>query len=233
MSESSTQGLKAGLSVGENGFGLLPNDIRGRAAFSLRIVDAFDLPKMQRSLLRPWEYAKTRQGYSHRLPRFFYEIPSWEACRNTRLTEHFELSEFMDIDLHESPELRHWPRHVPCSVTLMAAQLELLRQEVKTYVHISTNGGYRTPAHAHSTHASTHSWGTAVNIHRIGDDLLCDARTKERYAAIARQVMPGVYVRPFGSGVGESDDHLHIDLGYVEVIPHNISEAFEMKEEAR
>jgi hypothetical protein len=232
MSEVLREELNSGLSVGGNVLELLPGDGK-RAAFSLRIADAFDLPKKQRDLLRPWEYGQSRGGYAHRFPRFFYEVPSWDVCRATRLTEHFELSEFMDIDLHESRELRAWPRYVPCAVTLLAAQLQLFRQEVKTYVHISANGGYRTPAHARSTHASTHCWGTAVNIHRIGDDLLDDAKTIERYAAIARQCMPGVYVRPQGSGIGESDDHLHIDLGYLEVIPHNISEAFEVKEEAR
>jgi hypothetical protein len=232
MSETSTEELKSGLSVGGNALELLPGDGK-RSPFSLRIADAYDLPKKQRELLRPWEYAKTRTGYMHRLPRFFYEVPSWETCRDTRLTDHFDLWEFLDVDLQESRELHGWPRYVPCAVTLLAAQLELLREELRTYIHISANGGYRTPAHALSTHASTHCWGTAVNIHRIGDDLLDDARTIERYAAIARQVMPGVYVRPYGSGVGEADDHLHIDLGYVEVVPHNISEAFEMKEDAK
>lgn len=226
-----TEELKSGLSVGGNVLELMSAESKG--GFALRIADAFDLPKEQRELLRPWEFFNTRNGYSHRLPRFFYEVPSWDACRAARLTEHFDLSEFMDVDLHESRELHGWPRYVPCAVTLLAAQLELLRQEVKTYVHISTNGGYRSPAHTLSTHASTHCWGTAANIHRIGDDLLDNAKTIEKYASIARQCMPGVYVRPYGNGVGQSDDHLHIDLGYVEVIPHNISEAFEVKEERK
>ena len=26
--------------------------------------------------------------------------------------------------------------------------------------------------------------------------------------------MPGVWVRPYGHGDGEADDHLHIDIGY-------------------
>lgn len=224
--------LKFGLNVGGNVTDILPGDTRGSMRpFALRIVDAFDLPQEQRSLLAPWEYRATRHGYHHRLPRFFYEIPSWEASHEIRVTEHFDLWEFIDVDLHESRELHGWPRYVPCAVTLLAAQLELLRAEVKTYVHISANGGYRTPAHQLSSHASTHCWGTAVNIHRIGDDMLNDAKTIEHYASIARRVMPGVFVRSYGSGVSEADDHLHIDLGYVEVIPHNISEAHEMKED--
>ena len=63
--------------------------------------------------------------------------------------------------------------------------------------------------------------------------MLDDAKTIDYYASVARRVMPGVYVRSYGNTVGESDDHLHIDLGYVEVIPHNISEAYEMKEDRR
>lgn len=233
MSESSTDELKSGLNVGASVLESLPADQKsGARTFALRIIDAFDLPKTQRDLLRPWQYANTRNGFAHRLPRFFYEIPSWEACHETKLTEHFELWEFLDVDLHESRELLGWPRYVPCAITLLAAQLELVRQELRTYIHISANGGYRSPAHALSTHASTHCWGTAVNIHRIGDDLLDNRKTIENYAAVARRSMPGVYIRPFGGAVGEVDDHLHIDLGYVEVIPHNISEAFEMKEDA-
>lgn len=233
MSETRTAEIRSGLTVGSNVLELASPDAKGMSAFSLRIIDAFELAPEPRKLLRPWEYSQTRAGYSHRLPRFFYEVPSWEVCTRTKLTEHFDLWEFLDVDLHESREMHGWPRYVPCAITLIAAQLELLRQEVKTYVHISANGGYRTPAHRFSTHASTHCWGTAVNIHRIGDDVLDDAKSIEKYSAIARQCMPGVYVRPYGNNVGESDDHLHIDLGYVEVIPHNVSEAFEMKEETR
>ena len=226
--------LKFGLSVGGNILELLPADTKGSMRpFALKIVDAFDLPDEQRSLLAPWEYRATRQGFTHRLPRFFYEIPSWEAAHETRVTEHFDLWEFIDVDLRESRPLHAWPRYIPCAVTLLAAQLELLRAEVKTYVHISANGGYRTPAHELSSHASTHCWATAVNIHRIGDDMLDDAKKIDYYASVARRVMPGVYVRSYGNTVGESDDHLHIDLGYVEVIPHNISEAYEMKEDRR
>jgi hypothetical protein len=31
---------------------------------------------------------------------------------------------------------------------------------------------------------------------------------------MARRVLPGVWIRPYGMEDGEADDHLHIDLGY-------------------
>lgn len=203
------------------------------APFALPIVDAFDLPEDVRHVLRPWEHIETRSGFVHRLPRFFYEVPSWEAAREIQVTEHFAIWEFIDTDLYEHPLVHSWPRYVPCAVTLLSAQLELLREEAGTYIHVSANGGYRSPAHKLSTHASTHCWATAVNIHRIGNDQLDDTRKIEHYAAIARRVMPGVFIRSSGSGIAEADDHLHIDLGYLEVIPHNVSEAFEIGEEKR
>lgn len=198
------------------------------SVFALRMVDATELSSDSAQVLRPHEMLSTRSGFVHRLPRFFYEIPDHDTSKSTRLTPHFELWEFVDTDLHEHQQAQRWPKYIPCAVTLLSAQLELFRDEVKSYVHISTNGGYRSPAHALSTHASTHCWGTAVNIHRIGDELLNDQSTIEKFAAIARRTMPGVYVRPYGKGVGEATDHLHIDLGYLEIIPHNISESSEL-----
>ena len=77
-----------------------------------------------------------------------------------------------------------------------------------------TNGGYRSPRHALTRHASRHCWGTAANIYRIGDTWLDNREEIEKYAAIALRVIPGVWVRPYGQEVGEADDHLHIDIGY-------------------
>lgn len=190
----------------------------------LEIVDACELDADVREKLRPWQMLTTRKGQKHRLPRFFYKVPDWETAKHGRITPHFDLWEFMETDLHEDRLMHEWPRYLPCAITLLAAQLQLFRDEIRSYVHISANGGYRSPAHALSTHASTHCWGTAVNIHRIGDDLLNDQRTIAKYTEIALEVMPGAYVRPYGHGVGEADDHLHIDLGYIEVIPYNVSE---------
>jgi len=97
---------------------------------------------------------------------------------------------------------------------LLAAGLELFRLEVGTLVHVAANGGYRSPGHALTRHASRHCWGTAANIYRIGDTVLDSREEIEKYAAIAQRVIPGVWVRPFGPEDGEADDHLHLDLGY-------------------
>jgi hypothetical protein len=90
----------------------------------------------------------------------------------------------------------------------------LFRLEVGTTVHVAANGGYRSPGHALTRHASRHSWGTAANIYRIGDTYLDTREEIDKFSAIARRVIPGVWVRPWGPGDGEADDHLHLDLGY-------------------
>jgi hypothetical protein len=104
---------------------------------------------------------------------------------------------------------------------LLAAALELFRLEVGTYVHVAANGGYRSPRHALTRHASRHCWGTAANIYRIGDTFLDTREEIEKYAAIARRVIPGVWVRPFGQEDGQADDHLHLDIGYTVFDPVN------------
>jgi hypothetical protein len=92
-------------------------------------------------------------------------------------------------------------------------------------VFIAANGGYRSPAHQIGGAKSIHAWGTAANIYRIGDTFLTDARSIEKYGAIAASLSPAVCVRPFGSEPGETNDHLHIDLGFVTVTPRECSEA--------
>ena len=185
----------------------------------LRIVDARRLDRAMRDVLQPGGTLSDRHGRAHVLPRYFYEVPSWDIAHELQLTRHFTLSEFIQNDLHEAAPLRGFPRYVPCAVTLMAMALEHFRNAVGDYVHIAANGGYRSPAHALSTLATPHSWATAVNLYKIGDRLLDDRETLERYAEIAVQSMPGVYVRPFGTTLGFTDDHLHLDLGYVVTVP--------------
>jgi hypothetical protein len=177
-------------------------------------VDATELPDDYRPVLRPGEGLVDRGGRPHILPRQFLRVDSWATARETPLTSHFMLWELIGVDVREAPPARSFPRYVPCALLLLAAALELFRQEVGTYVHIAANGGYRSPAHALSTHASRHCWGTAANIYRIGDNYLSSQPDIERYAAIARRVIPGVWIRPYGAGVGQADDHLHLDLGY-------------------
>ena len=137
-----------------------------------------------------------------------------------QITPHFALWEFLDVDVREAEVIRTFPRYVPCAVTLLAGFLELFRLEVGTFVHIAANGGYRSPAHALNRYATAHAWGTAANIYRIGDDWLDDQSTIEKYARLARRVLPGIWSRPYGSGAGFADDHLHLDLGFTTVVPH-------------
>jgi hypothetical protein len=59
----------------------------------------------------------------------------------------------------------------------------------------------------------------------VGDTFLSDAKSIEKYRAIAASLGPGVFVRPFGREYGKTDDHLHIDLGYASLTPRECSEA--------
>jgi hypothetical protein len=180
----------------------------------LPFINGDRLPDPYRKLLRPGEDLSDRDGRRRMLPRQFLRIDSWQAALNTMLTPHFLLWELITVDVREALPARTFPRYVPCALLLLAAALELFRLEVGTYVHVAANGGYRSPGHALSTHASRHCWGTAANIYRIGDTYLNSQPEIERYAAIARRVIPGVWTRPYGEGVGQADDHLHLDLGY-------------------
>ena len=190
------------------------------AEAALKVVDALELDDEVRRLLKPGELLRDHDGRLRRLPRWFYEIGSWEEALETPLSAHFEVWEFLNVDVREAERLRTgWPRYLPCAVSVLAAHLELLREEVDTYVHVSANGGYRSPGHRLSTHASTHCWGTAANLYRVGDDWLDDRRTVERYAKVIRKLMPAVWVRPYGEDAGEADDHLHLDLGWTVVVP--------------
>jgi hypothetical protein len=180
----------------------------------LPLVHPDDLPPGVRQVLRPGATLRDRSGAARVLPSSFLRVDSWSEAREMLLTPHFTLSELIGVDVREAPLLRSFPRFVPCALLLLAGALELLRLEVGTYVHVAANGGYRSPGHALSRHASRHCWGTAANIYRIGDTYLDTREEIEKYAAIARRVIPGVWVRPFGEEDGEADDHLHIDIGY-------------------
>lgn len=189
--------------------------------FPLRVVDGLRLEKDVRDALLPGRTMRDDSGRECRLPRYFYEIPNWTSATDLRLSPSFALSEFIQTDVREAPALHAFPRYVPCAVTLTALCLERFRTAVGTYVHIAANGGYRSPRHALSRDATPHNWGTAVNIYRIGDVLLDDRDAIERYATLARQELPGVWIRPFGRQRGQTDDHLHLDFGYVTSTPRN------------
>jgi hypothetical protein len=180
----------------------------------LPLVLAEHLPGELRQVLRPGLALRDRSGAAHVLPSSFLRVDSWSQALETQLTPNFKVWELIGVDVREAPPARSFPRYVPCAVLLLAAALELFRLEVGTYVHVAANGGYRTPGHALSRHASRHCWGTAANIYRIGDTYLDTREEIEKYAAIARRVIPGVWVRPYGQEDGQADDHLHIDIGY-------------------
>lgn len=190
----------------------------------LPIVDGLLLPAEHRELLRPGELLHTRTGEAHKLPRFFFVVESGSVAVNTQLTPNFGLWEFMEVDLYEAPRLRAYPRYIPCAVTTLAAALEVLRAAVGGAIRVAANGGYRSPAHGVSRGGSPHCWATAANIYRIGHDFLDSEEKIQRYATIAHRTLAGCWTRPYGQNIGCADDHLHIDLGYITVVPREQSE---------
>jgi hypothetical protein len=190
-----------------------------RGVLPLPVIDALQLDRHHRGVLRPGELLMDRNGRARRLPRFFYEVDSWQTAQQVQLTDNFTLWEFLTVDVRESEPQRTFPRYIPCAVTALAAHLQLFRDAVSTFVHIAANGGYRSPGHRLTTHASAHCWGTAVNVYRIGDDWLDSQEKIDRYARIANKSLPGWWVRPYGSERGYADDHMHLDLGYMLLVP--------------
>ena len=203
----------------------------------LKVVDAFDLDDELRTILRPGEMLKDAQQRRHRLPRYFYEIPSHQFATKTYLTPHFGINEFILSDLKEHPRLQQWPRYIPCAIRTLAFYLEQFRAAAGASVHIAVNGGYRSPAHKMSAEvsASTHMWGTGADIYRIGSTILKTKDAIEKYNAIAEDLSDDITVLHYGHTTGtEVDDHLHFDLGYLTNIPREISEdRMEQPQEAR
>ncbi len=201
----------------------------------LKVVDAFDLDDELRSLLRPGEMVRDSSGRRHRLPRYFYEVQSHDAAVKIRLTPHFGLNEFALVDLKEAPRLQRFPQYIPCAVRLLAFYLEQFRTVVNASVHIAVNGGYRSPAHKMAEGATPHMWGTAADIYRIGSNILKTKELIERFNAIAEDLSEDIAVLPYGHVAGaNADDHVHIDLGYITLIPRVISEdRMEQPQESR
>ncbi|HEY2142906.1 MAG TPA: D-Ala-D-Ala carboxypeptidase family metallohydrolase [Candidatus Udaeobacter sp.] len=192
----------------------------------LRAIDGLNLPEEYRVLLRPGQAETDFVDNTHHLPRFFYEIGSWQEAQEVRLALHFTLAELMLVDCREARLLlNQFPHYVPCAIVLLARFLEDFRREVDAPVFISANGGYRSPAHQIGGAKSIHAWGTAANIYRVGDTFLSDAKSIEKYGGIAASLSPAALVRPFGLERGKTDDHLHIDLGFVSLTPRECSEA--------
>ena len=192
----------------------------------LRPIDGLRLAEEYRALLRPDEREAGANGTVHHLPRFFYEISTWQEAHEIRLAPHFTLAELMLVVCREARLLlSQFPHYVPCAIVLLARFLEAFRREVDAPVFISANGGYRSPAHQNGGAKSIHAWGTAANIYRIGDTFLSDTKSMEKYRMIAASLGPAVFVRQFGREKGQTSDHLHIDLGYVRLTPRECSEA--------
>jgi hypothetical protein len=201
------------------------------STFPLRLIDGRRLERQYRDVLQPGELLIDHNGQARLLPRYFYEIESWAQARDTNLAPHFAVSEFIHTDVREAPPLRVFPRYIPCATVLLATALELFRGAVDTYVHIGANGGYCSPRHARVGGASPHCWGTAANIYRVGDTYLDNQEDIARYAAIVRQVLPTAWTRPLGPELAKTDDHLHIDLGYVVSVPREAAgETFNLKQ---
>jgi hypothetical protein len=188
-------------------------------SISLRLVDGRKLGKKYRAALRPGELFRDAAGRGRRLPRYFYEVPSWDTALETQLTPHFGLWELIDVDVRETEALRTYPRYVPCAITLLATHLELFRSAVGGVVRVAANGGYRSPGHAFSRRASSHCWGTAANIYRVGDELMDDQEKIEKCNRLVCNLLPGIWTRPYGTGEGYAFDHVHLDLGYATVVP--------------
>jgi hypothetical protein len=190
----------------------------------LKVVDGFFLPGELRSLLRPGELVEDKLGRKHRLPRYFYEIPSHDAARDVRLTASFGLNEFLLVDLKEHQKMRSFPRYVPCAVRTLAFYLQRLRDVVGASLHIAVNGGYRSPAHKLSVGATPHMWATAVDLYRIGSVVLREQASIETYNRVAEELTDDWWIMPYGHEIGKADDHIHLDLGFLTVVPREISE---------
>jgi hypothetical protein len=185
----------------------------------LRVVDALQLDGEIRRVLRPGELMPDAEGRLRRLPRFFYEVPSWDAATELYVVPHFSLAELVRVDVREHAAQRDFPRYVPLAITALAVHLELFRRSVDEPVYVAANGGYRSPSHGLTRHASPHCWGTAANIFRIGSELLDTQQAIEKFNAQIVERLPGAWVRPWGRGKGFADDHLHFDLGFFSVVP--------------
>jgi hypothetical protein len=201
----------------------------------LKVVDAFDLDDELRALLRPGEMVRDAQGRRHRLPRYFYEVAAHDDAMSLPLTAHFGMNEFILVDLKEAQRLQTFPRYIPCAVRVLAFYLEQFRAAAGASVHIQVNGGYRSPAHKLSLNATPHMWGTAADVYRIGTNILKTKESIERYNDVAEDLSEDVTVLPYGHVTGKNaDDHVHLDLGYITVIPREISEdRMEMPQENR
>jgi hypothetical protein len=193
-----------------------------KAPNELHAVDGLTLSAEHQTALRPGAAVTDEQGKLHHLPRFFFEVPSWEEAHSLRVATHFALSELITVDSREEPLLlRTFPHYVPCAILALARYLEDFRREVDAPVFISANGGYRSPAHRINRGVPLHCWGTAADVYRVGDTYLADEKSITRYGEIAAGLGAEVRIRSYKEG----DDHLQVDLGYLTLVPRECSES--------
>lgn len=191
----------------------------------LKIVDGLEMELELRALLRPDELVRTRDGKRHRLPRFFYEVKSWDQAKQTSLSPHFTLAELMTVDCREADLLfRQCPRYVPCALTMLARALEGFREAAGAPVFISANGGFRSPAHRRSEIPDAHCWGAAADVYRVGDTWLDEEGSIGKFGLMAGEACREFNVKDYGAGTGGTDDHLHLDLGYPRGVPAGVDE---------
>ena len=176
----------------------------------LKAVDGLKLSAEHRAALRPGEAVADENGTLHHLPRFFFEVPTWEEARSLRVATHFTLSELITVDSREADLLlRTFPHYVPCAILALARYLEDLRREVDAPVFISANGGYRSPAHRANRRTGPHSWGTAADIYRIGDTHLDDdARDRDGVLYCGRRTQYGEDNQDLVGGVGDRQNRV-------------------------
>jgi len=68
-------------------------------------------------------------------------------------------------------------------------------------------------------------WGTAADVYRIGSNILKTRESIDKYNEIAEELSDEINVLPYGHVTGRNaDDHVHFDLGYMTLIPREISE---------
>src|SRR5439155_8913970 len=98
------------------------------------------------------------------------------------------------------------------------------REAVAAPIHLAVNGGYRSPAHKLSVGATPHMWGTAADLYRIGGQVLNEKDTIEKFNRVAEDTSDDLWVMPYGHEIGKTDDHIHLDLGYISLVPREMSE---------
>jgi hypothetical protein len=145
-----------------------------------------------------------------------------EEAQETKLTLHFSLAELITVDSREADLLVAGVPALCASarIAILARYLESFRQRVEAPVFVSVNGGYRSPAHRLVPGDAARTTGpAAADIYRVGDTYLDTQSAIEKYAKVAEGIGEEVYVKPYGHDAGQTDDHLHLDLGFVTLVP--------------